>query len=163
MRFNPGCECCTPVSGCCGCAVRPASYDITIAGISGTLTTVSAAFEECTDCAEANGDYTIPEVADCSYFFTEDICTGGSASEGDHSGIGLHLYCDATYWWLEVIICYTVLDAPIGEVYCETAYYKKTRASWSCLGANTLDYDRTEKAPSHTINCTFPATLTVTP
>ena len=152
MRFSPGCSCCD--AGCCGCAAVPASYDVVISGVTG-----GAIFDDLSDChcPTINGTYNLADSGDCFWLYNDpDYCTGsGSSGAIDFIGIDIRLYCDETTWYLVITV---VLGYDDASQRFYIAFYTKSRATWSCLGTNVMDFS------SAGVTCSgWPATMTVTP
>lgn len=108
---------------CCGCEVVPRMYQLTVSGIT------ADGFLGCegdgdlvNDCPEVNGTWTMILRGDCGWYVSGlFVCAAPPARET------WSLYCDATDFILQ-------LECTAGFV----DQWKKSKASWDCLGSNTL-------------------------
>jgi hypothetical protein len=101
--------CCCGCPDCCACE----TYTWTVAGVSGGG-----------DCANANGDYTAPKTAACSW-------------DGDNGLIAGLLTED-----LDVECGYLLTIGPT-LTGASQAFYKSSRVGWDCNGCNTMTLDHT--------------------
>lgn len=142
------CCCGQDVAGCCGCAASPENWQVTVQGVLSGVCDCSNQF---------NGTFLLKFRTQVS-----DICTWSTDATfvcfPEDQGAKYRLYCNATDWVLESAPCCTatgecITDGPVK--------YKKSRASWACLGDNVMTYE------SNTGKCcasgSWPATVTVSP
>lgn len=136
-------------SECCGCAAMPANWSLVVAGVTNNT---------CSECNSYNGTFTLAFFGtDNSGFGVECIWHAGAinvCNPGGPENYIWHLQCYREFGYFE--LSPVMLGSP-GST--QAPVYRKSIASWNCLGANTLTlvtYDDT--------NCAnWPATLTVTP
>lgn len=133
-----------------------------MSGVTGTLPEM----DECTECSIINDDYTITDVTPsaCQWFSDGNSCQGGSSNPLEGAIGAIYLFCDDDFYWLLFEIRY-IDESFFPAQGFEFAWYKLARASWSCMGVNTLDFDRSSNGlVSPSPNCTnWPASITVTP
>ncbi len=134
--------CCGSAGGCYDCSPVPLDYSLIIAGVTN---------DRCANCTIHNGTWTLrDDLLIREWNFQWFIACADIDDEPQYE---VNLACyeripGQGVWWY--------LGFGLGTV--EYALYRKSTASWSCLGSNTLDFVRKSDA------CTnWPATLTVVP
>lgn len=119
------------------------TYSFTLSGLSGVYV---CALDDNNPCSELHGTYTITNSSDdCIWLFSSS--QPGAVTCPTGVALGATLSCDATNW---IFIVST--NKSVG------ATYTKSRASWDCLAANTLD-----RATQVGCSSSWPATITLTP
>lgn len=136
-------DCCCLRGGtggpCCGCTSIPLQYTFSLANIGNGTCDIN--------CVGYNGTWKIVlDVPTCVWTDTEGPSVRSQGPCSTINATGVTLLCDATHFLLTFAEDVT------------RVVYRKTRATWSCLGINILDLF------SDDATCiTFPATLTLTP
>lgn len=137
----PNCtQCCgggVPTNGpCCGCPAVPLQYSLPVSGFTSDTTDCDA------NCTDLNGTWTLTlDEPSCTYSSGD----GGTCNTGEPTW---SMFCDATNWYITTA---STAGSTVNR-------WVRSRASWNCLGPNTLTLD--------TLNfCSggVPGTLTVTP
>lgn len=133
MRFSPGCQCCPTGPTICGKSSVPASYDVTVTGISGTCGASS------NDCTVVNKTWTM--VQSPGFGFWQDT---------DPNDVSATLECIISPGTMRLTITADGLET------C-AANYSLSEASWDPFGSNVMNLDASDDCSG------WPATLTVTP
>lgn len=124
-----GC-CCVSGPTCCGCSSNPNTWQVIVSGVTNGT---------CSICNNYNKAWSIPLQVSTDPCIWQDDNGGGCDPESFTK-----LTCDPTDFVLS-------FDT-------DTAIYKRSRATWSCLGSNVMTLF------SNNGSCaTWPATVTVTP
>lgn len=129
---------------CCDCPVAPAEWNMTVAGITNGVCPGG--------CENANGTFKLAYVGvvggECRWeaVINDFNCFGAAGLDGKW-----RLTCTGVfgtgYWHL-------LLMPALGDA----SIWRKARADWNCLGANTLDLVTDEPECANE-----PATITITP
>lgn len=133
------CGCCSGGIACCDCDATPDQWTLPVSGI----TNDGNPLPSCQTCSGYNSTWTLTRRP-------TDLCVWDSATGPCTAGPAWILDCDATDW---------VLQTPTFNG--QAAIYKKSKATWNCLGSNTLNRISTSTLIGHCAS--WPATLTVTP
>jgi hypothetical protein len=124
------------VGPCCGCDALPRVWTFSVSGFYGGESECSTG----RSCADINGSWTLTYVGDCVWNSGDN----GACVEGEGTWT---LFCDANDWIL----------GTEGVAGAFVNIWKKSRATWNCLGENTLTL------VTHEFCSSVPDTITITP